>query len=275
MGEATAISWCKHTFNVWWGCEHGEREPGSSEPAPECVNCYAEIFDRRLGGEHWGSGATPRFFGSKYWAKPVVWNAAAEKAGERARVFCASMADWAQLHRDQVVRDRQRAELHRLWQLINATPWLDWMLLTKRIDRAAELLPWGVDEKPWTNIWLGTTCGARSSLWRIDELRRVPAAVRFVSCEPLIDEITGDEWDRALGPTTDGARPIDLLIVGDESAAPSKRRPAHLDWVRIARDAAIRNGVALHLKQLHVDGKKVHLPILDGRRWAQTAGDVP
>lgn len=267
MGYETAISWCDRTFNVWWGCEHAEREPGSAEPAPECLNCYAESFDHRLGGEHWGPGSPPRFFGDKYWAKPLAWNAAAEKAGVRAKVFCSSMADWAQLHPDPVIRSRQEAEMFKLWRLIRQTPWLDWLMLTKRIDRAAGLLPWhGIDPDPaWPNVWIGTTCGARSSLWRIDELRRVPAAVRFVSCEPLIDHISDSEWDRALGMSVAGEFPIDWLIVGDESAAPSKRRAAQLDWVRTARDAAERNGVAFHFKQWNGDGHKVHLPVLDGR----------
>lgn len=297
MGEKTGINWCEHTFNLWFGCEHAERTAGSTDTAPECDHCYAQTFDHRLGGDHWGPGAPARFFGPKYWAKPFAWNAAAEKAGVRARVFCSSMADWAQLHRDPEIAARQASELLRLWQLIRATPWLDWMMLTKRIDRAGSILPWASrpdDEieldhervwnrrgfplsEPWPNLWLGTTCGHTSSLWRIDALRRTPATVRFVSCEPMLDRISEAQWDIALRPT-DGIGDIHQLIVGDESG--HGRRPARVEWVETARDAALRHGVAFHFKQwngneLGGDGKKtVHLPVIGGRTWSErpTAG---
>src|SRR5690349_19534476 len=121
MGDTTAISWCDHTFNIWWGCEHAEREPGSSETAPECDNCYAETLDHRVGGERWGSGAEPRWFKDAYWTKPLKWNAAAEKAGRRARVFCSSMADWAQLHARPDINRKMADARGRLFSLISST----------------------------------------------------------------------------------------------------------------------------------------------------------
>jgi protein gp37 len=84
MGKETAISWTHHTFNPWWGCQR---------VSPGCTNCYAETFDKRIGGKHWGPTAPRRFFGPKHWAEPLKWARAAAKAGERHRVFCASMAD--------------------------------------------------------------------------------------------------------------------------------------------------------------------------------------
>lgn len=308
MADRTKISWCDHTFQIWWGCEHASRDdPGGLDVDPaaiseECRNCYAETFDRRVGGEHWGPGAEPRWFGDAYWAKPLAWNARAEKRGVRERVFCSSMADWAQLHRDPAVNLRMDGARARMWRLIHRTPWLDWLLLTKRAERLALLLPWevapawgilGADhglpvDQPWPNVWVGVTCGTRESMWRVLKLRQVRATKRFISAEPLLEHISAAHWDQALaggrscvrcgggvaevargmcagcfGPTHEG-RPIDWLIVGDESGP--HRRPAQLDWVRTAREAAVRNGVAFHLKQLHVSGKKVHLPILDGRQ---------
>lgn len=354
MSDDTPISWARHTFNLWWGCDEPGAAPGTdftadADRAPECLNCYARAWDHRLGGDHWGPG--PRKFASEaYWAKPIKWNAAAERSGERASVFCQSMGDWAELHPDPEINARMDASRARLWQLVRATPWLDWLMLTKRVVRLPELLPWmaarshalaEIDESgssfqavdrtrwrsicrcgkafpwrdgrvlakadhdmhaaaeaaPWPNVWLGTSCGARSSLWRVERLRQVPAALRFVSAEPLTERITAEEWDRVLhtrpmplGDRDCSSGRIHWLIVGDESHQdPKKRRPAQVDSVRTARDAAIRHGVRFHFKQwngpsseaIHGQRKewstqqgkiyqgKIHLPVLDGRVWDQ------
>ena len=82
----TKIEWADYTFNPWWGCQR---------VSPACEHCYAETFDKRIGGHHWGPPEhTPRrFFGDSYWQNPIKWNAAAVAAGVEKRVFCASMAD--------------------------------------------------------------------------------------------------------------------------------------------------------------------------------------
>lgn len=318
MSDDTPISWARHTWNMWWGCDEPGAEPGTdftegTDRAPECLNCYARAWDHRLGGNHWGPG--PRKFASEsYLAKALKWNAAAERAGVRASVFCQSMGDWAELHPDPEINARMDVYRGKMWELIWATPWLDWLLLTKRVDRLAELLPWtrpggehymrqdGTGRtyaEPWPNAWLGTSCGARSSLWRVDRLRRVPAAVRFISAEPLTEHITAEDWDRVLrrdravvwddgdlGGMPLPPNPVHWLIVGDESHQdPKKRRPAQVDWIRTAREAALRHGVAFHFKQWNgpsspavhgmraEDGKgkqgKIHLPLLDGKVWDQ------
>ncbi len=300
MADKTRIAWCDHTFNLWIGCEHAPRDapaarhlpgpPGLAElvgcqdlepteplpTAPECDHCYAEAFDRRYGGEHWGPDAPRRLLSDDYWRKPLKWNAAAERAGKRAQVFCSSLADWAEILAGERGRllDEQRA---RLWELIPRTPWLDWLLLTKRIENVPALLPWYRDGggEPWQNVWIGTTCGARSSLWRVDQLRQVRAAIRFISGEPLLERLTAEDWDRALGGGEFYG--VDQLIIGDESGP--GRRPADPAWVRDARDAAARHGVAFLFKQwngptggdvgiagVREGGKRtIHLPVLDGR----------
>jgi len=266
VGEKTNISWTHHTFNPWWGCW---------KISPECENCYAEAWDHRLGGEHWGRTAPRRFFGAAHWKEPRRWNKDAELAGERRRVFCESMGDLFERHpvpETAALMDEARA---RLWRLINDTPWLDWLLLTKRPENFATMLPWALDGRPWPNVWAGVTAGVRSSLPRVEILRRTPAVAHFVSGEPLLEHITREDWDRALDPVAVGALyDIDLLIIGDESG--SRRRPAQLDWVRDARDAAERNGVAFHFKQWcgvdepGIEGERVkgkyHLPVLDRRK---------
>jgi protein gp37 len=226
MGETTGIAWTDHTFNPWWGCV---------KVAPECEGCYAEAFDKRVGGAHWGPTAPRRFFGEKHWAEPVRWNRLALKAETRRRVFCGSMCDVFE-DRPEVYPVRER-----LWSLIHETPQLDWLLLTKRPENVAEMLPafWG---DGWPNVWLGTSIGHPSSGKRLSELRRVPAAVRFISAEPLlapwVAELTGIDW----------------LIVGGESGA--KARPMEVEWARGLRDCARRWGVAFFMKQL--GGKQDH-----------------
>jgi protein gp37 len=221
MGENTAISWCHATFNPWWGCE---------KVSPACANCYAESWARRVGQELWGASAPRRFFGEAHWAEPLRWNREAEREGARRRVFCASMAD--------VFEGRGDLEPWRqkLWALVEATPWLDWLLLTKRPQNARRMTPWG---GTWPrNVWFGTT--AENPLWarrRIPELLDVDAVVHFVSCEPLLARLTLQPW----------LKDLQWVIAGGESG----RRPRvmHPDWVRSLRDECQAARVAFHFKQ--------------------------
>lgn len=278
MGEETAISWCDHTFNPWWGCW---------KIAPECKNCYAAAHAHRfvkLYGELWERTGQRRFFGDEHWKEPRKWNEKAKRDGVRRRVFIGSMCDWAEVHQDPQINSLLDAARAEMWALIEECDWLDFLMLTKRIDGAAQLLPWyrwpaapwaaemteGEREelaRPWPNVWLGVTCGSRASLPLVHRLREIRASVRFVSGEPLLDGITEDEWEIAIGRNRYSGGVIDWLIVGDESG--HKRRPAELDWIRSARNAAARHGVAFHYKQWNGDGKKIHLPILDGKVHAE------
>ena len=181
MGKQTGISWTDHTFNPWWGCAHA---------SPGCDNCYAETFDNRLGLEHWGPKAPRRHFGPKHWAAPVAWNLQAQRAGVRARVFCASMAD--------VFEDRFDLEVARakLFQLLEATPFLDWQLLTKRPGNVPRMVPAAWLAGGWPrNAWIGTTVeDQRRADERIPLLLQAPAPVRFLSCEPLLERVDLSQW---------------------------------------------------------------------------------
>lgn len=197
MGETTAIGWTDHTFNPWWGCER---------VSPGCQHCYAETFAKRTGNDVWGRTAPRRFFGPKHWAEPERWNAAALRDGLPAFVFCASMADVFEDRRDL---DGERA---RLFELIERTPGLLWQLLTKRPEHVLRLVPehWRDGFPP--NAWIGTTVeDQRRADERIPELVRIPAAVRFLSCEPLLEPI--DFPPGRFG----GVEGIDWVIVGGES----------------------------------------------------------
>lgn len=263
MGSNTAIPWADDTFNPWWGCV---------EAGPECDNCYARMFAHRLGLELWGKDAPRRFFGDKHWSQPEKWNREAEASGQRRRVFCASQAD--------VLEDRRDLDEHRarLWDLIERTPWLDWLLLTKR---PAGFGPGGVVPRNWhaghwpPNAWAGTSCGTQAGLARVRTLLEAasPAPVRFVSAEPLLEPVdfssvmwpTHWSWDArfrtpeealAAGARAErrrqalvlaGLRFVDWLIVGGESGA--HHREMEADWVAEARSDCKAAGVPIFVKQ--------------------------
>src|SRR6185436_18027435 len=118
---------------------------------PACAHCYAKTLSERWGFDVWGEENSRRIFGDKHWAEPLKWNAKAQAAGERRRVFCSSMAD---VFEDHPTIDQERA---KLWPLIRATPWLDWQLLTKRADRILSCLPADFSRATYPNVWLGFT----------------------------------------------------------------------------------------------------------------------
>jgi len=221
MGENSKIEWTHHTFNPWWGCVR---------VSPACAHCYADSFARRVGHQLWGPDAPRRFFGDAHWAEPLRWNREAERAGERKRVFCASMADVFE-RRPELIPWRAR-----LWKLIDDTPWLDWLLLTKRPHNAPAMVPW---RQRWPrNVWFGTTI--ENQHWaekRLPDLQAVDAVVHFVSCEPL------------LGPLAlrHRLRSLQWVIAGGESG--HQPRLMHPAWVRSLRDQCQEAGVPFHFKQ--------------------------
>lgn len=165
--ENSKIEWTTHTFNPWWGCV---------KVSAGCEHCYAETFSKRTGHSIWGPAKTTsrRLFTDKHWAEPLKWNETAQQAGERHRVFCASMADVFEDH-PQVIDARQR-----LFELIDRTPYLDWLLLTKRPENIRRLWPfgWYDDQYTWPNIWLGTSVENQIAAdTRIPHLLGIPATV--------------------------------------------------------------------------------------------------
>lgn len=226
MGKDSEIEWTHHTFNPWWGC---------SKVSAACSNCYAEAWAKRVGQKVWGSESQRRFFGAKHWAEPFSWNAEAEKLGVRRRVFCASMGDVFERRSDL------NCERSKLWELIKETPALDWLLLTKRPQNIARMVPW---KEEWPqNVWIGTT--VENQAWanrRLPYLLSLPAKVRFLSCEPLLGEIDLSSWINQ-----PGLFPINWVIAGGESGHHS--RPMQLDWVRGLRDMCDQQGIAFHFKQ--------------------------
>jgi len=285
MGENSAIAWTDHTFNGWVGC---------TKVSPGCANCYAEAYDKRVGGGknrdgvkrlRWGPGAERVRTSAVYWKQPLKWNReaaevmAATLQGVRPRVFCSSLADVF----DPAARDMWRLEL---FDLIRRTPSLDWMLLTKRPEQFAPLRTAAIDAftrtpdvematvdwlQAWvdgsapSNVWLGVTVENQAEAERrIPLLLAQDAAMRFLSCEPLLEGLDLSQWlggecrheAAYVEPDTnatvcrecDEAAFVDLVIVGGESGP--KARPFDVAWARSLRDQCRAAGTAYFCKQL-------------------------
>lgn len=239
------IEWTHHTFSPWWGCEKVSRG---------CQHCYAEAWAKRTGHDVWGSGSPRRFFGDKHWREPLKWNTEAKAAGERRRVFCASMAD---VFEDRLDLNPQR---ERLFRLIEETQDLDWLVLTKRPENMRKLVP-GHWKGGWpVNVWAGTTIESNATRERWAHLKQVPASVRFISAEPLVEDvdfstIIGVEYSDIIGDWLPeqihvlGGHPSpDWIIVGGESGGgASSFNP---DWARKIRDQCAAGKVSFFMKQL-------------------------
>lgn len=231
MGANTKIEWATHSFNPWIGCR---------KISPGCQNCYAETLNKRMKWTEWGAGKLRTRTAPSNWAKPVQWNAKAAEAGVRPRVFCASLADWL----DDEVPGQWRDDLIAL---VRETPQLDWLLLTKRIERAVGI------ELP-ANVWLGVSA-ENQEMWdrRVPVLLSIPATVRFVSAEPLLGAID-----------MNGLYP-EWLIVGGESGPRS--RPMDESWVGDLQRQC-RNRTAFFFKQWGGVRKSETGRELGGRTWS-------
>ncbi len=232
MAEKTKIGWCNHTLNFHKGC---------TKVSEECKFCYIGPLLKR-------SGVKP--FGRAYrtvastWRNAFKWDKAAERDGVRRRVFTCSLSDFFHPHADQW---RQEA-----WDVIRKCRHLDWLVLTKRPELIAERLPedWG---NGFPNVWLGATVGTSASMHRIPLLQAIPAKVRFISAEPLLEALD-------FRPYLDGS--LHWIITGCERAAKGQRRLMDMDWVRDIDRQCGDAKIAHFFKQHYVADKGV--PVEDG-----------
>lgn len=268
MSENTKIEWCDHTYNDWEGCQ---------KAGPGCDNCYAEARNARFAGGiaiNWGTGAPRRHTSEANWRKPVLWNANHEaffkEHGHRQRVFCASLSDVF----DNAVDPQWLVDL---FALIERTPNLDWLLLTKRIGNVLKMVQDGkLFPAHWPNVWLGATiCNQEEADRDIPKLRAIPAAKRFLSMEPLLGpvDIRKHLWPvHASWPAkyrspqdaiADGEKLtyrrqaliskawadslVNWVIVGGESGP--NARPMNPNWARSLRDQCLASGVPFLFKQ--------------------------
>lgn len=189
-------------------------------------------MDTRLGQVKWGPHGERKRTSPANWRQPKKWERRAIVDGVRARVFCASLADWL----DNKVPQDWREDLG---SIIDDTPGLDWLLLTKRIENFHDLNPWG--GKLPKNVWIGITTEDQRSFYRRWEiLKTIPAVVRFISYEPALGEIAD------IHDINQTATP-DWIIMGGESG--SGARPMHPDWARKMRDMCEELSIPFFFKQ--------------------------
>lgn len=226
MAVTSKIEWTDSTFNPIIGCQH---------VSPGCDHCYAEAMSKFRGWTEWGPHGERRRTSAAKWREPRQWNANAKtfqrEHGRRQRVFCASLADWLDNRWPDGVRDDLR-------RLIDETPELDWLLLTKRPENALKLVPTEWFGRP--NVWLGVT--AEDALhyrrrWAV--LSKLPAVVRFISYEPAVGSLGDPDIGVGVVP--------DWIISGGESGP--QARVSHPEWYRECRDHCSRLDIAYFHKQ--------------------------
>ncbi len=284
MGEKSGIGWTDATFNPWWGCW---------PVSPGCALCYAAREAERYGWTE-GGGSGPdlwqkqgprRVFGEAHWSgknSPRRWaTTLPAELGRRPRVFTASMAD---IGEDHPIAEQERP---KLWALIEDTPQLDWLLLTKRVETARQWLParW-LEPGGWpAHAWFLFSAEDQQRFdERLPYILDIPAPVLGCSYEPSLGGIdfraglsiawqcsfcrryfpgpyqkTCPACSREYGwsgshrfnpPRGQRGPGLNWIIAGGESSRPRDRaRAPHPSWFRSARDQAVAAGVAFFFKQ--------------------------
>ncbi len=294
MGEKTGIQWCDHTFNPWIGC---------TKVSAGCEHCYAERDNNRYKWvDGWGLGQARRRTSDANWKNPLQWAIQARKEQRVHRVFCASLADVF----DAEVSQDWKNQLFSIIESINQVcGYLEWLLLTKRIENVNYMMPRNWLEDPPSFIRLGVTAENQEMAdYRIPKLLKVWSGKNFVSVEPMLGSVnlTRIRWAkisvdvadyRRLGvpapdemwslrdalyshPGDEYNKPlhgIDWVIAGSESGP--KARPFDPDWARSLRNQCQAADIPFFLKQTPINGKLTHMPELDGRVWNQMPEVTP
>ncbi|GAB2606377.1 DUF5131 family protein [Streptomyces capparidis] len=239
MSDRSAIEWTEATWNPTTGCD---------QVSPGCDNCYAMTLAKRLkamGQEKYQNDGDPRTSGPGF-GLTVHPDALRIPYGWRSprTVFVNSMSD---LFHARVPLDFVR----QVFQVMAETPQHTYQVLTKRARRLRQVA--GQLEWP-ANLWMGVSVESERELSRVDDLRKVPAAVRFLSCEPLLGpldslDVTGIHW----------------VIAGGESGP--RFRPVQEEWVTGIRDVCAEAGVAFFFKQWGGRTPKTLGRELQGRTW--------
>lgn len=247
MAENSKIEWTDHTFNPWMGC---------TKVSPACQNCYAERdMDHRYGKVAWGPKGTRVLTSEANWRKPLRWEREARETGKPLRVFCASLADVFEDWGGNLLNSKGVPVFNmgwvrkRLFKLIESTPNLIWLLLTKRPENIRQFWP---SPKLFQNVWLGTSI--ENQEWTDKRLPYLHEAKRagivlttFVSAEPLVGPVVlqgnfGGTYYNHLGQSG-----IDWVITGGESGP--NARPCDPDWFRSLRDQCELTETPFHFKQ--------------------------
>lgn len=230
MADRTTIEWTEATWNPVTGCD---------QVSPGCAHCYAKTFAERwrnVPGHPYEQGFDLRLWPERL-DQPLRWK-------KPRTIFVNSMSD---LFHERI----PPAFIERVFDVMERSPRHQFQVLTKRHERLSELAP----RLPWPeNVWMGVSIENRRFVHRADHLREVPAAVRFISAEPLLGPLEGLDLAG-----------IEWLIAGGESGP--GHRPMRIEWVRDLRDRCQREGVAFFFKQWGGRHPKTGGRVLDGRAW--------
>jgi protein gp37 len=239
VADRSTIEWTTATWNPTTGCDR---------ISAGCDNCYALALARRLkamGQPKYQNDGDPRTSGPGFGVTVHPDTLSTPRGWRQPRlVFVDSMSD---LFHARVPRSFVR----EVFEVMADTPQHTYQILTKRSRRLRRIAP----ELTWPpNVWMGVSVEAADQLYRIEDLRAVPAAVRFLSCEPL------------LGPLGDlELKDVDWVIAGGESGR--GHRPVAVAWVRELRDACQRQSVPFFFKQWGGPTPKSGGRMLEGRTW--------
>jgi protein gp37 len=238
MSSASRIEWTQSTWNPVTGC---------TKISPGCKFCYAERFSRRLkamGVDQYRGGFRLSLQMDQL-EKPLHWK-------KPRLIFVNSMSDL--FHKDVPV-----SYIKKVFRVMQEAHWHTFQILTKRADRLLDLAP----SLEWPhNVWQGVSVESPAYLSRLDALRKVPAAVRFISFEPLLAAIDQPSL-----------RGMDWVIVGGESGPGA--RAMDPEWVRGLRDEAVAAEIPFFFKQWGGVFKKKNGRLLDGRTWDEMPGRTP
>lgn len=235
------IEWCHHTVNFWWGCVFKRYRNG--DVREECVHCYAlmlsKIFSK--GKATWGTEGKRWFRVEKAIREFSALDASARKRGVRERVFVNSMSD--------TFEDRPDLITPRGLLLAGAemATNLDVLLLTKRPENVCQMVP-----REWlanwpSHVWIGTTAGTQKAYNEsVPELLKIPAKIRFLSMEPLVEDVWMD-WVQLGCRQWVSTEQIHWVICGGESGP--KARPMHPAWAKSLRNQSKAAGVPFLFKQ--------------------------
>jgi protein gp37 len=236
----TAIEWTDATWNPVTGC---------SRVSPGCDHCYAETLSLRFGWSKkpWtpGNAAENVVLHPERLRKPLSWR-------EPRMVFVISMSD---LFHERI----PTGFLRQVLDVMEACPQHTFQVLTKRPERALAHL--SAYRKVLPNVWVGVSIETAQFAWRASVLREVPAAVRFISAEPLL----GSLFDGGRAHWNLDLTGIDWLIAGGESGY--GYRPMREEWALELRDACLEAGTAFFFKQWGGRTPKSGGKVLDGREW--------
>lgn len=232
MAVNSGIEWTETTWNPVTGC---------TKISPGCKNCYAERMALRLqamGQSNYKNGFLLTIH-PQMLSLPITWR-------KPRMIFVNSMSDL--FHKDVPIEF-----IEKTFAVMQKASWHTFQILTKRSERFREIEDQFDIPK---NVWLGVSVECEECLYRIDDLRKTNATVKFLSLEPLIGPLSGLDLDG-----------IDWVIVGGESGPGA--RPVQKEWVCEIRDTCLNSHVPFFFKQWGGSNKKRAGRILEGRTWDQ------